>query len=131
LEQLYKGEPIKAGTKVYMGSAITFVLGDGVGNTEMNVPDLVGKTYREVKSLLRTLNINITPVTDADVTNQEAAYVYRQNPEEYTEVMPGQKSHNRIRAGQSIDVWLSTAPPVRDTTVVAPIAPPTTQEDNL
>lgn len=123
LEQLYKGQPIKPGTKVFMGSSISFVLGDGVGNTEMNVPNLIGKTYAEVRRLLSSLNINITPVADADVTNQDAAYVYRQNPEQYTELIPGQKSNNRIRAGQSVDVWLSTSPPVRDTTAVLPPAP--------
>lgn len=123
LEQLYKGQPIKAGTKIFMGSSISFVLGDGVGNVEMTVPDLIGKTYSEVRRMLTSMNINITPVADPDVTNQDAAYVYRQNPEEYTELMPGQKSHNRIKAGQSIDVWLSTNPPVRDTTAAAP--PPT------
>lgn len=123
LEQLYKGQPIKPGTKVFMGSSISFVLGDGVGNTEMNVPNLIGKTYAEVRRLLSSLNINITPVADADVTNQDAAYVYRQNPEQYTELIPGQKSNNRIRAGQSVDVWLSTSPPVRDTTAVPPPAP--------
>lgn len=123
LEQLYKGEPIKPGTKIYMGSSISFVLGDGIGDTEMSVPNLIGKTFGEAQGLLRSMNINVSPVPDADVTNNSAAFVYRQNPERYTELMPGQKSNNRIRAGQTIDVWLSVNKPVVDTTVVAPAAP--------
>jgi eukaryotic-like serine/threonine-protein kinase len=127
LEQLYNGAPIKAGTKVYMGSSISFVLGDGIGNTDMNVPDLIGKTYSEARQMLSSLNINVTTIADPDVTNQSTAFVYRQNPEEYTQLVPGERSRNRIRAGQSMDVWLSTAPPVRDTTEVAPPAPNTNE----
>ena len=118
LEQLYKGDSIKPGTKLYMGSAIDFVLGDGVGNTEMSVPNLIGKTYGEIKAMLKTLNINLTPVADIDVTDMNRAFVYRQNPEESTEPLPGQKFTNKIKAGQSIDVWLSVSRPVKDSAVI-------------
>ena len=127
LEQLYNGAPIKAGTKIYMGSSISFVLGDGIGNTELNVPDLVGKTYAEAKVYLNSLNINMTIVPDIDVTDTASAFVYRQNPEEYNEPVTGQKFHNKIKAGQSIDLWLSTKAPVKDTTA---LKPPPVDDDN-
>lgn len=128
LEQLYNGSPIKPGTKIYMGSSISFVLGDGIGNTELNVPDLIGKTYAEAKSFLTSLNINVTIVPDIDVKDTAASFVYRQNPEEYNEPVPGQKFHNKIKAGQSVDIWLSTKPPVKDTTGVKP--PPAADNDD-
>lgn len=120
LEQLYNGKPITAGTKIYMGSSISFVLGDGIGNTELNVPDLVGKTYLEAKSYLNSLNINMTIVPDMDVKDTASAFVYRQNPEEFNEPIEGQKFHNKIKAGQSVDIWLSVKPPVKDTTTKKP-----------
>jgi hypothetical protein len=43
--------------------------------------------------------------------------------------MPGQKSNNRIRAGQTIDVWLSVNKPVVDTTAVTPPAADGQQQD--
>ena len=123
LEQLSDGKPITAGTKIFMGSTISLVLGDGIGDEEMKVPDLVGLTFVEAKILLKTMNVNYTPVPDAGVTNQDAAYVYRQNPEQSTTSADGQKQTNRIKAGQNIDLWLSTEKPVVDSTIVQP--PPT------
>jgi beta-lactam-binding protein with PASTA domain len=127
LEQLYNGSPIKPGTKIYMGSSISFVLGDGIGNTELNVPDLIGKTYAEAKSYLNSLNLNMTIVPDMDVKDTARSFVYRQNPEEYNEPIAGQKFNNKIKAGQTIDLWLSTKPPVKDTTAVKP--PPADDDD--
>ncbi len=120
LEQLYNGQPITAGSKIYMGSSISFVLGDGVGNVEMPVPDVVGKPYLQVKNYLRSLNINSIPVPDIDVTDTAAAYVYRQNPAMYTEEVQGQKTRNRIKPGQTMDLYLSKAKPVIDTAAVGP-----------
>ncbi len=120
LEQLFDGKPVTAGTKIFMGSKISLVLGDGIGDEEMKVPDLVGLTFVEAKILLKAMNVNYTPVPDAGVTDQDAAYVYRQNPEQFTSSADGQKQINRIKAGQNIDLWLSTEKPVVDSTIVQP-----------
>lgn len=120
LEQLYDGKPITAGTKIFMGSAISLVLGDGVGDEELKVPDLIGLTLVEAKIQLRTMNINFTPVPDAGVTDNDNAFVYRQNPEPYTTLGEGQRQTNRIKAGQTIDIWLSVEKPVIDTSTVVP-----------
>lgn len=110
LEQLYHKKPIQAGTKIFMGSAISFVLGNGVGTLEMAVPDLMGKRYAQVKSLLRSVSINFTPVFDPDVSDTPNSYVTRQSPQKYTETAGGDKKYNRIKPGQTIDIWLSTRP---------------------
>lgn len=110
LEQLYNGQAIKAGTKIYMGSSISFVLGNGVGDLDIAVPDLIGKQYSQVRSLLRSMDINFTPVFDADVTDSAHAYVTRQSPAKYAESNDGTRRYNRIKPGQTIDVWLSTQP---------------------
>lgn len=116
LEQLYNGKAIKAGTKIFMGSSIAFVLGNGVGNLEMAVPDLMGKRYSQVKSLLRAVDINFTPVFDPDVTDTPGSYVTRQNPQKYSQSASGDKRYNRIKPGQTIDIWLSTRPLITDST---------------
>ncbi|WP_246113221.1 PASTA domain-containing protein [Segetibacter aerophilus] len=121
LEQLYNNEPIKAGTKIFMGSTISFILGNGIGDLEIGVPDLMGKQYSQARSLLRSMDINFTPVFDADVTDSAHAYVTRQNPTKYGEASDGSRRYNRIKPGQTIDIWLSTQPlPVlTDSTKVA------------
>jgi len=120
LEQLYNGKPIVAGTKIYMGSAISFVLGDGVGDQEMKVPDLIGLTLVEARIQLRMMSINYTTVPDPGVSDVDNAFVYRQSPEPYTTLGESERQTNRIKAGQSIDLWLSVDKPVKDTAQLTP-----------
>lgn len=117
LEQLYNGESIKSGTKIFMGSTISFVLGNGIGDLEIGVPDLIGKQYNQARSLLRSMDINFTPVFDADVTDSSHAFVTKQNPAKYGENNDGSRRYNRIKPGQTIDIWLSTHPLITDSTV--------------
>jgi beta-lactam-binding protein with PASTA domain len=120
LEQLYNGKPITAGTKIFMGSAISIVLGDGVGEQEMKVPNLVGLTFTEAKIQLRMMSINYTPVPDAGVADLDNSFIYRQNPEPFTTRGGNQRQTNRIKAGQTVDLWLSTDRPVIDTLTFQP-----------
>src|SRR5579864_5522871 len=108
LSQLYNNEDIKPGTRIQQGSKITLVLGNGVGGIEFTVPDLIGLTYKDAKSILDTDGLIIAAlVPDNDVTDNENAYVYRQNPARYDE----ENKPNRIRQGQTIDLWLSVKKP--------------------
>ena len=116
LEQLYGDNPIPTGTKIFMGSTISFVLGNGVGDEQMSVPDLLGKKFSAVKSTLRNMNLNYTSVFDADVTDSANAFVYRQRPEKYGPSADGEKHYNVIKAGQNIDIYLSVKPYVADST---------------
>jgi beta-lactam-binding protein with PASTA domain len=103
LSQIYKGKEIKPGTKIPMGSPISLVLGSGVSNTNISVPDLFGMTYAEAESRLDSLGISLVPIADAGITNRREAFIYRQNPERFND----EKKVNRIRPGQVIDIWLS------------------------
>jgi beta-lactam-binding protein with PASTA domain len=107
LEQTYNGEPITAGTKIFMGSTISFVLGNGIGDQVVPVPDVMGRKYSSVKSMLRGMNINFTAVFDPDVTDSANAYVTRQNPVRYAPSTDGEKHFNVIKPGQNIDIWFS------------------------
>lgn len=119
LEQIYNKHPVKAGTKIFMGSTIDFVLGNGVGTLEIGVPDVIGKRYGQVKSMLRSIDINFTPVFDPDVSDTPGSYVTRQNPQKFTQSANGDKHYNRIKPGQTIDIWLSSRPLVTDSTAKA------------
>lgn len=126
LEQRYKGQPIKPGTKIQMGSGISLILGSGLGNTEFSVPDLFGMTYYEARTLAESTGLVVVPVIIAsDVQDTSQAFVYKQIPDRVT---PDRRL-NRIRPGQSIDVFLQSQKPIRiiDTTVHA-IEPPDQEE---
>ncbi len=72
LEQRFNNTILLPGTKISMGSPIGLILGDGIGNALMNVPDLTGMTLTDARSYLRSLNLDIGAVVpDADVTDQE------------------------------------------------------------
>lgn len=115
LNQLYQGKDIDPGTKIPMGAKIDLVLGSGLANTDMAVPDLFGMTLQEAKMQLDSLAIGLNPVPDKDVTEPESAFIYRQSPERLNSI---DNKFNHIRPGQMIDVFLSLKPHERviDTT---------------
>ncbi len=117
LEQLLNGIPVKPGSKIAIGSQISFVLGSGVGGEDTDVPDLIGLTLAEAKALLATLNINLGSVlASGSVADSAMAFIIKQNPPLYSEIpgSNGEKQLNRIRQGQIMDLYISEKPPVKD-----------------
>lgn len=114
LSQLYNGEDIAPGTKIRMGSKIDLVLGSGLANIDIGVPDLFGMTYLEAKMQLDSFGIGLVPIPDANVTEQENAFIYRQNPSRFD----AERKLNRIRPGQMIDIWLSVEPKPRVDSII-------------
>ena len=110
LEQQYNGQRIKAGTKIPQGSSIVLVLGSGLGSEEFTVPNMYGLTYSDAKVLLESTGLNVGIVMPNADPN---AYVYKQRPEHKT---PDGRL-NKIRQGQSVDLWLMTEKPPPQTTV--------------
>jgi len=121
-DQLVGGVTLKPGTPVAMGTKISLVLGAGIGNEDMAVPDLFGMPYSEVMILLESSGINLGVVLpDADLKDTLAGFVYWQNPERMNE----ERKINRIRAGQMMDIKLSVIKPERktDSTLLSPEPP--------
>ena len=111
LQQSYDGSPILPGTKLQMGSSVSLVLGDGVGNISLIVPSLVGMTYDQARRLLQSNGLNVGAIViDPTVADTANAYIYKQNPERFNEDGIKQK----IRPGQLMDVWLSAEKPILD-----------------
>jgi beta-lactam-binding protein with PASTA domain len=116
-DQKLDGKTIEPGTKIPVGTSIDFVLGNGLGNTELTVPDLIGFTVSQAKDYLSSDNIGLGVVIATSAIQDTAnAYIVRQNPEPETQLPDGTIAHNHIRPGQLMDIWISVAPPVRDTT---------------
>jgi beta-lactam-binding protein with PASTA domain len=116
-EQKSDGKTIEPGTKIPVGTSIDFVLGNGLGNTELTVPDLIGFTVSQAKDYLSGDNISLGVVIATSAIQDTAnAYIVKQNPESETQLPDGTTAHNHIRPGQLMDIWISAAPPVRDTT---------------
>jgi beta-lactam-binding protein with PASTA domain len=103
LEQLYKGQPIKAEEKIQHGEAVTLVLGSGEGGERVPIPDLRGVTFAEVGAILNMASLNLGVTVDCKGCNNSAdstlARVYRQSPEAW--------ANNMIPLGGAIDIWLT------------------------
>ena len=106
LEQSFKGEKILAGTTIPQGSRIDLVIGDGLGETEMQVPDLIGQTYIEAMALVGALGLQPNLIFDNDITDSISAVVYDQQPKGLNEMM----LQNRIREGDIIDIFIKQNP---------------------
>ena len=113
LEQRFNGSEITPGTQVRMGSSISLILGDGVGNIELVVPSLIGMTYRDAERLIKANGLNFGAVVlDPGIEDTMGAFIYKQNPERFRDDGVKQK----IRPGQLMYVWLSVDQPVSDST---------------
>src|SRR5258708_24810204 len=71
LEQQFKGDVIKPGTQIQQGSAITLILGNGIGGGQgLIVTDLFGLTYLQAKARLDSMGVSIgAVVSEKDVRN--------------------------------------------------------------
>jgi eukaryotic-like serine/threonine-protein kinase len=108
LDQQYRGETIKPGASIQQGSAITLVLGSGIGGQEFGVPDLTGLTYPQARARLDSMGLSIGGVNrDPNVRDSSEAYIVKQDPPQF-----GDEGPNHIRAGQTISIWLNAQKPV-------------------
>ena len=111
------GKKIKPGTLVAEGSNITLILSSGTGSVENPVPNFVGLTYAEAREMLSASNLNPgTVIIDPNVTDTANAYIIKQVPARKNEI----GDFNMVRAGESVDFWLSATKPVTDSTATRP-----------
>ncbi|MBX2846171.1 MAG: PASTA domain-containing protein [Saprospiraceae bacterium] len=103
LEQLYKGQPIKAGDQILKGERVDVVLGDGFGKRTMQVPDLIGLEYQEAIVALQAYSLNPGKVVfDGNSTERADAIVIDQSP--------SSSSGKILNMGESIDIYLTPNP---------------------
>ncbi|MBD2700626.1 PASTA domain-containing protein [Spirosoma sp. BT702] len=98
LRQLYNGKEIAAGTPVPKGAKIDLEIGDGLGNTMFEVPDVVGKPLDEAKLTIQGSSLKVGTIISVDDPEREVGTVVRQRPEA--------KSGERIRVGETMDLWI-------------------------
>lgn len=105
LEQQVNGRPIAPGAPVAKGSVVDLVVGDGLGNTEFSIPNIVGMPVDEATTVLVGAGLQIGAVQYMAATNGEAGgTVLRQRPA----AAPGAM----IRVGELVDIWVAeTATP--------------------
>lgn len=110
LEQLLRGVPIKPGDMVPQGSAIDLVIGEGLGNVEFDVPDIIGMGYNEAIAVLNINGLNFTAIWEGEITDSATAVIYEQYPAPMNELMV----HSRIKEGDIVDIRIKQHPEPED-----------------
>lgn len=114
LQQLFNGEPIAAGKKIFSGSTIDLVIGSGYSQNSISVPGLVGLNFAEAKTILDSLNLFYTEVWDGRIIDSSTAVVYFQMPAQKNE----QGYPNFILEGENVDIRIKQQVPEVDSTAV-------------
>jgi len=112
LDQLYKGEPVKPGSMIMMGSKITLVVGNGMGNTQFDVPDVTRISVDEAVTQLYAYNIQARVIvkSGANIDDTASAYIVCQYPRAKKE----DGSSNRINMGDFIELIIMQNPTEAD-----------------
>ncbi len=111
LEQDYNGTKVSPGTKLRWGSAVSLVIGGGLAEEQIPVPELYGLTLSDAKSQLALKGITLAAILPTgSITDTLKAFVYRQNPEARSD----EGQINFIQPGQTMDLWISASAPQPD-----------------
>ncbi len=98
LRQLYNGKEIAAGTPVPKGAKIDLEIGDGLGNTMFEIPNVVGLPLDEAEAAIRGSNLKVGTKISVEDPEKEVGTIVRQRPEA--------RSGERIRVGETMDLWV-------------------------
>jgi eukaryotic-like serine/threonine-protein kinase len=110
LEQLYQGKKIEANALIPKGSKIDLVIGNGLGNTELDVPDVLGKTLEEAKALIVGSDLQVGLIQYDPESTEAPGTIIRQNP--------SAGEGNKIRVGDIVDLWIAGPEPPKDGTAI-------------
>ncbi len=106
---------ISAGVMIPKGTAIHLMIGDGVGDTEFPVPDLVMMPLDEAEFVVKAQDLVLGNIQYVFNSSHEIGTVVKQSPPPYLgrlkkgveqgSVMDN-RERNEIRAGEIIDLWV-------------------------
>ncbi|MEJ7627759.1 MAG: PASTA domain-containing protein [Ferruginibacter sp.] len=106
LEQLYRGNKITSGTKLPWGSKIDLIIGSGLDDQRILVPNLIGLSFGEAKILLEQHGISLGGIiVEPNITDTLSSFVEWQSPPRFTE----DDQPVYMQAGQLMDVKLTKA----------------------
>jgi beta-lactam-binding protein with PASTA domain len=94
------GKSLKPGTKITKGSKVDLVLGNGLGDTRISIPDLRGLTYLEAVSLIQLKELSVgTVIATGTITDTLEAFVYKQ--------VPAADADRTVNLGSMVDIWIT------------------------
>jgi beta-lactam-binding protein with PASTA domain len=108
LKQRVNGRDVAEGAEVPKGSRIDLVVGDGLGNQEFEVPNLIGKPQEEASLLLSGSGLQVGSVIFEEHADTTQGLVIKQKPAAGT----------KIRVGDVVDIWVIGTDPAKSAPAV-------------
>ncbi|MEZ5013102.1 MAG: PASTA domain-containing protein [Chitinophagales bacterium] len=105
LDMRLQGEhkSLQSGSKIPKGSRIDIVLGNGLGDTKILIPDLRGLTYSEAVNLIQLKDLSLgSVIASGTITDTLDAFVVKQ--------YPAALEDRYVNLGSMIDIWISDEP---------------------
>jgi beta-lactam-binding protein with PASTA domain len=96
LEQHFSGKEIPEGTLIPKGSRIDLIVGDGLGNQVLTVPDVIGMDMEDAEVIIKGSGLKIGSKINESGDGQPPGTVLRQTP----------SAGSTIRIGEVIDLWI-------------------------
>lgn len=97
LEQKYRGRDIKEGMEIAKGSQIDLVVGDGLGNQLLAIPNLVGLDEGEAEFLVIGSGLRIGNISYVQTDTVPKGTIVQQLP----------PSGVNAKTGEIVDLWVS------------------------
>lgn len=96
LEQWHDGKKIQPGTPIAKGSSIELVVGAGLGQKTVEVPNVIGMKLADAEFFLLSAGVKVGSTTYQTVGNGSPNTVSRQVP----------AASQEVRIGETVDLWL-------------------------
>ncbi|WP_339870311.1 PASTA domain-containing protein [uncultured Algoriphagus sp.] len=97
LEQKYRGVNVREGFEIPKGARIDLVVGDGMGNQILAVPNLSGMDEVEAEFLILGSSLRVGEKFYIDTDSVGAGKVLRQSP----------PASQQVKTGELIDLWIA------------------------
>jgi beta-lactam-binding protein with PASTA domain len=96
----YLREEIKAGITLAQGTFVDLILGDGLGDNDFDMPNLIGRDYDEAELYLKGIGLNIGRLINKQFPDKEAGTVVAQSPGAGEKVKPGTAVELTVALGE-------------------------------
>ncbi len=97
LEQRYRGVSIREGFEIPKGAQVDLVVGDGMGNQLLLVPNLVGMDEEDAEFLILGSGLRVGNKSYSATDTEPTGKVFLQSPAAGTE----------IKTGDPVDIWVA------------------------
>lgn len=104
LDQLINGVSVAPRTEIPQGSQITLVVGNGLGHSTLDVPNVVGMSAPEASAILTGSNLQCNIVYVGTITDKTTAIVYQQDPTSWNEEA---NEANTLKEGENVKLYAS------------------------